>query len=268
MPAICNTPNRLLDQKGLLYVLDPCAGEYKQVCVVDNIQVSWESTPIDVKTPSGISVLKKASVLPSISFDYYHTADLPAIELLYQGVLSQTYYDGSTTVNRTVEISMEDGCCASIPASSATVNSITSLDGATTYTVSTDYTVSNDTATGQTVVCHVTGGGITAGTRVLVDFDQTPSEGHVLTRDSVGLPKSLDMIVIAQCDCDDNSKFRKYVLPRMTVESTFTHTLIETGDTTSDITPVSVTATHTKSDGCENVAEPYWVDTCYVEPTA
>lgn len=266
--AICNDPNRLIDQKGKLFVLDNCAGEYKEVCVVDNLQVSWESTPIDVRTASNISVLKKASVLPTISFDYYHVADLPALALLYRGVLTQTYHDGVTAIlGTTTTLSFEDGCCQALCAAMASNVTVTSLDGATVYADGPDFTFKNDTLTDQTLICHTAGGAIPVGEGVLVTYDYTPTEGHILSRDAVGLAKPLDMMVVAQCDCDDKTKFRKYVLPRMTVDSTFTHTLVETGDTTTDITPVSVTATHTKSDGCENVCEPYWVDTCFVDPS-
>lgn len=60
------------------------------------------------------------------------------------------------------------------------VSSIAVKKGATTYTVNTDYSVAIDSA-GYTVISRISGGGITSGDALTVDYTYTPNSAKKLT---------------------------------------------------------------------------------------
>jgi hypothetical protein len=140
-----NSRKDLLRNKGRISVFDERAAvkDWVEIGVVDNVRVSHPTNPIEIKTPSGITIYKSIDLDAQVTFDLFHPGNLGAIELLYRGVVSLTNFDGSTTVageDATIRFSAVSEAHP-IPGfngdkTAVTVNSVKSADLATTYSYS------------------------------------------------------------------------------------------------------------------------------------
>lgn len=264
----CNNPDSYLKQRGLVYIVDNCNARLEEVCKISNVVVSLDNEVISPETPDGCVLFKKADTTASISFDLYSAGNFPLLGKLFAGQVDSGYYDGTETVNNTVDITFdEENCCCLIPAAGATINTAIGADGVA-YTEGPDFTTSVDDKTGYTFVCHVEGGAIDLGCQVTFDYSFSPTEGHYMSPNDVGIAKPFEMVVIVECDCFDDDKRIVYYLPDMLLEGSITQTLIEINSNNTDITPISLTATQQKDSGCSKGKKAVWMNACYIDPTA
>ncbi len=260
----------ILKNKGRISIFDERAAVKKwvEIGVVDSVKVNHAVNNTEVKTPSGITVFKTADPDAQLSFDLYHPGDLSVMELLFRGITTLTPYDGSTAQSN-------EKCIVSFAAAGdayplpgfngaktvlSTV-SVKSKDGTTTYTVSTDYTLAVDTVTGITHVVQVSGGAIPLDTEVLVTYTYTPLKSKVLKPSFDGNLIDRHIIIDSFPVATDTTKYRRYYLPRATVESDLMHSLLEFGKDNSSPNILPVTMSLAKPDVLSNDPLWYWMDT-------
>ncbi|QDT46164.1 hypothetical protein Pan258_01810 [Symmachiella dynata] len=263
----------LLKDRGRLWILDESASvkAFKEIAVVDNVQVSHPGNPVDVKTPSGITVFKSNDMGAQISLDLYHPGDAKSIERLFRGPVTRVEHDGATAVaGEEVVLNFRNANEAlPIPGfngakTAATINSVKSLDGSVTYTlftVSGDYKVLADTETGLTLIEHVGAGIIPLDTDVVVNYDYTPLKSQQIKPDDDAELVDRFLVIDSYPDCDDTTKYRRYFLPRMTVTSDLLHSLLEMGQDNQSPNIMPVTMTYNKPSSCSDEPRWYWIDT-------
>jgi hypothetical protein len=260
----------LLRNKGRIYVFDEAAAvkDWIELTVVDNVKISHPSNPIDVKTPSGISIYKSNDIDAEISFDWYHPGDLSKIELLFRGGISNTAYTGSGSQAETVIVNFRQASEAfPLPGfngdkSVVTVSAVV-LDSnpSTTYALTTDYTKSVDADTGMSFITQVSGGSIPLNTDIRVTYSYTPLKSNVIRPIENG--QLVDRFVIIDCPTDpnDSTKYRRYFLPRSTVVSDLMHQMLEFGENNSTPNIMPVSLKYAKPETGKNFAQWYWIDT-------
>lgn len=259
----------LLKFKGRLWVLDEKAAvkKFVEVTVIDSVKTMFPLNRTEIKTPSGITVYETADPDAKIEFDFYHPGNNYALDLLFRGPVNLTKYDGSTAVTgEKAAISFKSlGDCAVIPGfngakTAATITSVKSLDGATTYTVTTDYTVSADALTGMTLITHVSGGTIPLNTDVVVTYTYTPSKSQQLNPSYAGT--LIDrFLVLDSIDPSDSTKYRRYYLPRATATSELEHSLLDIGSDNANPNILKVSMQLAKPDVYTNDQKWYIIDT-------
>lgn len=265
-------PNKkaLLKNKGRLWVLDELAATkaFVEIALIDSVDVKHPVNTTEIKTPSGITVMKTTEPGASISFDLYHPGDLSVIERLFRGIVEKTTYTGSAAQVETVIINFRNvGDCAVLPGyngakTAATITSIKSLDLATTYTVSTDYTVTADALTGMTLITHVSPAStIPLNTDVVVTYSYTPLKSTVLKPNYDGNIIERFLVVDSYPDKSDATKYRRYFLPKATVMSDMVHSLLEVGKENSKPNILPVTLELATPDIGMNEPVWYWIDT-------
>lgn len=259
----------LLKNKGRIKVLDELAATkaFVEIGVVDNVQISHPANPVEIKTPSGITIYKSVDLDTQLSFDLYHPGDLKVIERLFRGAVTRTEHDGSTAVAGAKQrvIFRNAGDVAALvgfdgDGTAVTVNSIKDVTETTTYTVTTDYTVNYDSESGLTLITHVGAGSLPLDTEVLVNYDYTPAKSQELAPNTDGTLIDRFMVIESYPDCSDTSLYRKFILPRMTVESDLVVQLLEIGEDNTNPNILSVTMSYKKPDVCQNLAEWKWFD--------
>lgn len=261
----------ILRNKGRLYVLDELAAvkKFKEVSVVDSVKITQPVNRTEIKTPSGITIFTTSEPECSLEFDLYHPGDNSVLELLFRGPVSLTKYDGTTAVTgEKVAISFAHaGDTAVLPGfngakTAATITNIKSVDGGTTYTGSgTDYAAAAaDSATGMTLITHVSGGSIPLNTDVIVTYSYTPAKSYQLNPKFNG--DIIDrFIVIDAVDPSDSTKYRRYFLPRASATSALEHSLLENGKDNSNPNILKVSMQLAQPDPYGNDPKWYWIDT-------
>jgi len=266
--------NALLKDKGKLYLFDETSAQKKfvEIALVDNINVTHPANAFEIKSPSGVSVLKGVDMGMSISFDLYHPRDLLALEKMYRGAVTATAYDGSTA-EASEEVQFAFGAASEafpIPGfdgdrTAVTVNSVKlASNTATTYTATTDYTLAADALTGMTVITHVSGGSIPVGADIIVNYDYTPLESTILRPNDNGTLLDRFLMVESRPDCSDATKYTRYYMPRSTISSDLVHQLLEVGANNQSPNILPVTFEYKMPDSCSKEAKWYWIDTVNV----
>ena len=266
-----STDKGLLKDKGRIWVLDESAAvkAFKEVAVVDNVTVSHPSNPVEVKTPSGITLLKTMDMGAQIAFDFYHPGDAKDIERLFRGPVVRTANDGSTTVAGEEVVLNFRNASEALPLpgyngdkTAVTVNSVKLVsDLTTTYSVTTDYTLTADPETGITLLVQVSGGGIPVGEDIIVNYDYDPLEAQILKPDDNTDLVDRFIVIDSFPDCNDLTKYRRYFLPRMTITSDLVHSMIEMGADNQNPNLMNVTLTYNKPSTCSDEHKWYWIDT-------
>ena len=264
--------NALLKNKGRLWVFDERAAvkAWTEIALVDNVRITHPANPVEVKSPSGITVYRTLDLDSMLEFDLYHPGDNSVLELLYRGVIDLTEYDGATAQNEVVSIKFRNASEAyPLPGfdgdkGAVTVNSVKSSDLATTYSLTTDYTVAVDSVTGISMIVQVSGGSIPVGEEVIVDYDFTPLESKVLRPNFGADLVDRHLLVTTFVDCDDLTKYRTYYLPRATATSDLQHSLLETGEDNTNVAILPVKMELAKPDACGKEAKWAWYDTVVI----
>lgn len=267
-----STTNRkdLLRTIGRLYVFDEAAAvkDWVELSVVDNVKFTSASNPIEVKTPSGITIYKSIDPDAEISFDWFHPGNLSAIERLFRGVVSLDSYDGSTAQSETVIVSFRaagdafplpgfNGAKTAVTVSAVVLDSNTS----TAYVATDDYTVSVDSDTGMSFLVHVSGGDIPLDTDIRVTYSYTPLASNILRPVENGELIERNIMIDCPVDPNDATKYRRYYLPRATVTSDLMHSMLEMGKDNTNPNILPVTLRYAKPETSSNEPKWYWIDT-------
>lgn len=266
---VVNKNPALLRNKGRMFVFDEAASvkAWKEVTLVDNVQIANAPNYVEIKSPSGITILETLDLDAEISCDWYHPGDLKKMELLARGVTSLTGYDGSTTQTESVAVNFRNiNEAFPLPGFNGsklvvTINSVKSADGATTYTVTTDYTVSVDANTGISHLVHVSTGAIPLNTDVIVNYTYTPLKSNVLKPDYNGVIVLRHVILDAFVDQTDLTKYRRFYLPNCSLETELGQSLLHIGkdNTKPNIMPIKMK--YAKPDPGSNDPKWYYIDT-------
>lgn len=262
----------LLRNKGRMWIFDEAAAvkAWKEFTVVDNVKVNNPPNPVEIKTPSGITIFQTLDLDAMISCDWYNPGDLAKLELLYRGVTSLTTYDGSTPQTENVNVVFRNVSEAfPLPGYNgaktvATVNSVKSADLATTYTVTTDYTVAVDSVTGITHVVHVSGGSIPRNTDIVVNYTYTPLASKTLKPDYDGAVVFRHVIIDSFTDQNDLTKYRRYFMPNCTIQTEMGHSLLEIGQDNTSPNIMPITLKYAKPDAGSKDPKWYYIDTANV----
>ncbi len=267
----------LLRNKGRIYVFDESAAvkDWRELTLVDTVNFTGASNPIDIKSPSGNSVYQSIDPDAQISFDWYHPGNLSGIELLFRGALDLDSYDGLTAQVETVVVRFGAlGNAASLPGfdgdkTVVTVSAVV-LDSnpSTAYTVSTHYTLAVDTATGMSHIVHVSGGAIPLDTDIRVTYTYTPLASNILRPIENGQLDPRFVIIDSPTDPNDLTKYRRYYLPRATVTSDLVHSLLEFGTENANPNIMNVVLKYQKPETGTKQAAWYWIDTVFEVPAA
>ena len=267
----------LLRNKGRIYVFDERAAvkDWVELTLVDTVNWSSPTNPIEVKSPSGITVYESIDPDAQISFDWYHPGNYSAIELLFRGALELDSYDGETAQEETVVVRFGAlGDAASLPGfdgdkTVVTVSAVV-LDAtpATTYTVTTDYTLAVDATTGMSHLVQVSGGSIPLNTDIRVTYTYTPLASNVLRPIENGQLDPRFVIIDTPTDPNDATKYRRYYLPRATITSDLMHSHLEFGKENANPNIMPVTLKYQKPDTATNQSKWYWIDTVHDVPVA
>lgn len=239
----------LLKNKGRLWVFDELAAvkAWREVGVVDNCRFSMPTNPIEVKTPSGITIYSSIDPDAEIACDWYHPGDLGLIELMFRGAVNIAAPTGSTDITETVLVSFKNaGDAFPLPGfdgdkSAVTVSAVV-LDSApsTSYTVTTDYTLSADATTGVTSIVQVSNGGIALNTAIRVTYTYRPLASKILSPVDNGELVYRNVLLDVFTNPNDATKYKRYYLPRCTIQSDLVHQNIEFGtdNTSPNIMPL------------------------------
>lgn len=268
-----NNRKDLLRNKGRVYVFNELSTvkDWQELTVVDNIRISHPANPVEIKTPSGISIYKSVDLDGMVSFDWYHPGNLSKIELLFRGAITKSSYDGVTAESNTTCLINFRAVSEAFPLpffdgdkSAVTVDWVKSEDEATTYTLTTDYTVAVDADTGITHIVQVSGGAIPLNTNVKVQYDYTPLASTIIKPDYTGVMMPRHVMIDVFTNASDLTKYRRYYFPNVTPTSELMHTALEIGkdNTTPNIMPVSLE--YAKQDGVSAYPTWYWIDTANV----
>jgi hypothetical protein len=270
MAQTINNNPALLRSKGILYVFDEAASvkKWKPLTLVDSVEFSGPPNPVEVKSPSGMTIFKTLDLDAIIKADWYHPADPAKIELLYRGVIQNTSYDGSTAQTESVAVSFRQNNEAfPLPGfngakTAVTINNVKSLDGATTYTGSgTDYSVAVDTVTGISHIVHVSTGVIPLNTDVVVNYTYTPLKSNIVKPNYDSNLVFRHLIIDVFPNYADTTKYRRYYMPNATIESAFMHRNIEIGDGNTSPNLMPVEFKYAKPDSGTNDPKWYYIDT-------
>lgn len=260
----------LLRNKGRMWVLDELAATkaFKEVTVVDSVEVKHPVNTTEIKTPSGITIFKTQEPGAMLSLDIYHPGDLTMIERLFRGIVEKTAFSGGTATENVAVSFRNLGDCAVLPGfngakTAVTVNSVKSADLATTYTGSgTDYAAASaDSLTGMTILTHISGGAIPLNTDVIVNYTYTPLTSTVVKPNYDGNIIDRFIVIDSFTDKSDNTKYRRYFLPRATVTSDLVHRLLEVGKENTAPNLLHVDFELSTPDVTQYDPTWYWIDT-------
>lgn len=245
-----NTRKDLLRTKGRLWVFDEASTQkkWRELTVVDNVKFQASANPVEIRTPSGITIYQTIDLDPSISFDWYHPGNNDLIELMYRGALTSTTYDGLTAQAKTVTVNFRqnneavpllgfDGDLTVVTVSAVVLDSTP----ATTYTVTTDYTLAVDATTGVSMITHVSTGSIALNTDIRVTYSFTPLASKLLEPVDNGNLVLRTIMIDSPLPSATDTKYRRYILPNCTITSDLMHSMLELGqdNTSPNILPVS-----------------------------
>lgn len=260
----------LLKNKGRLYVWDEASGvkRMKEVSLTDNFEFNVPTNPIEIKSPSGITIFKTLDPEATATCDFYHPGDNSILELLFRGVFSNTTYDGNTAVTETVAFAFRqageamilpgyDGDKTAVTVSAVVLDSNTS----TSYDVTDDYTVNADSTTGMSYITHVSNGAIPVGQEIRVTYSYTPLASNVLRPIENGTQVLRNIVIDSVVS---STKYRRYVLPRCTVTSDLSHKMLEFGKENSNPNFMSLKFEYSKPDTGSLAPAWYWIDTINV----
>ena len=274
-----NVNNRadLLKNKGQMWIFDELAAVKKWIpfTVVDNVKITNAPNPVEIKTPSGITIFKTLDLDAEISCDWYHPGDIRRMELLTRGVTSRTSYDGSTAqAAEKVEIFFKNNNDAfPLPGfdgdkTTVTVNSVKDITETTTYTGSgTDYSIAVDANTGITHITHVSTGAIPLNTPVIVNYDYTPLKSQILKPNYDGTLIFRNVIIDSYTDQSDLTKYRRFFLPNCTIETELGMSLVEIGQDNTSPTILPIRFKYAKPDVNSKAAKWYYIDTVNHTPS-
>jgi len=268
-----NNRKDLLKTKGRMYVFDEASTvkDWIELTVVDNVKFMNPTNPVEIKSPSGVTIFKTLDLDATLSCDWYHPGDLYRMELLTRGLTTVTSYNGSSAQTEKVIANFKanneafplpgfDGDLTVV-----TINSVKDITETTTYTGSgTDYSVSVDANTGMSFVTHVSTGAIPLNTDVVVNYDFTPRASKVLKPNYEGSAVFRHIMIVTQPDPSDATKYRRYYLPNCTIETELGHSLLEIGQDNGSANIMPITFKHAKPDAGSYAPKWYYIDTINV----
>lgn len=269
-----NTRKDLLRTKGRIWIWDEKSTQkkFREIGVVDNVRFPMAANPVEIRTPSGMTIYQTIDFEPTISFDWYHPGNLDLIELMYRGSLDTTTYDGSTAQQETIVVNFRnnneaipllgfDGDLSVVTASAVVLDSAPS----TSYTGSgTDYSLAVDSTTGISMITHVSTGAIPLNTDIRVTYSYTPLASKVLTPIDNGTLVNRFIMIDSPLPSASQTKYRRYLLPRATIQSDLLHSMLELGqdNTSPNIMPVAFKYQRPDTDSREQRWK--WYDTVNV----
>lgn len=260
----------LLRNKARIFVFDEATAQKKfvELTVVDSFEMVHPMNPVEIKTPSGITIYRSVDMDARASFDWFHPGNLTAIERMMRGPVTKTTYDGSTAQAETVVVNFRaandsfvlpgfDGDKTVVTVSAVVLHSTP----ATTYTVTTDYTLGVDTATGMSYITQVSGGSIPLNTEIRVTYSYTPLASTILKPVENAEQHDRFFVIDTFVDPADLTKYRRYFLPRCRVVSDLMHRALEVGKDNTSPNIMPVTLEYSKPETGSNEASWYWIDT-------
>lgn len=263
-----STRKDLLKTKGRIKIFDEVAKSFTELTVVDNINVETPPNPIEIKSPSGVTILTSMDMDLQASFDWFHPGNADAIEKLFRGAIDKVTNDGSTTVTEDVEVKFNtSGDAVLLPGFNGdktvvTVNTVKLKSNlATTYTVTDDYTVTVDADTGFSYLTHVGGGVIPVGVEIVVNYDYDPLESNTIKPNGNGVLEDRFIIIDEFPDCNDLTKYRRWYLPHMTANSAIVHSMLKIGEDNQSPNIMPVTMMYKKPEACSDRDTWYMIDT-------
>jgi hypothetical protein len=261
----------LLKNKGRMYIFDEAAAvkDWKELTVVDNVKISNPPNPIEIKTPSGITIFQTLDLDAMVSCDWYHPGDLAKMELLTRGVTTLTSYSGGTQTEDVNIVFRKVSEAFPLPGFNGdktvvTINSVKSADLATTYTVTTDYTVAVDSDTGISHLVQVSGGAIPLNTDIVVNYTYTPLTSKTLKPDYDGAIVFRHVMIDVFVDQNDLTKYRRFFLPNCTIQTELGQSLLEIGQDNTSPNIVPITFKYAKPDAGSKDPKWYYIDTVNV----
>lgn len=262
----------LLKNKGRMWIFDEASTvkAWKELTVVDNVKISNPPNPVEIKTPSGITIFQTLDLDAQVSCDWYHPGDLTKMELLFRGVATLSSYTGSTTQTESVNVVFRNASEAfPLPGfngdkTAITINNVKSADGATTYTVTTDYTKTVDANTGVTHIVQVSGGSIPLNTDIVVNYTFTPLKSTILKPDYDGAVVFRHVIIDSFTDQNDLAKYRRFFLPNCTIQTEMGQSLLEIGEDNRSPNILPITLKYAKPDAGSKDPKWYYIDTANV----
>lgn len=267
-----NNRKDLLKNKGRVFIFDEAAAVKKWIefTVVDSLKMEHPANPVEIKTPSGITIFQTLDLDAVLSGDWYHPGDLSKMELMVRGALGKTIYDGSTAQSEAVAVNFRKaGEAFPLPGfdgdkTVVTITNVKSEDGATTYVVTDDYTVAVDQTTGISHLIHTSDGDIPLNTDVIVTYSYTPLKSTILKPDFDTAPVMRHVMVDVFTDLNDLNKYRRYYLPNCVIESPLMHGMLENGKDNTSPNLMPFTFRYAKPDAASKAPKWYYIDTVNV----